>query len=69
MKMYLNSHFKLRYSRVYYCLLLVDINFLALTAYPLHLCMQVGTTSSTAVDPLPALANIAKVIYLIELVI
>lgn len=33
-----------------------------------HLYVQVGTTSSTAVDPLLALGNIAKVVlFLIEL--
>jgi len=39
----------------------VDFKFLALIACTLQLYMQVGTTSSTAVDPLLALGKIAKV--------
>lgn len=40
---------------------------LQLTKEGLHLYLQVGTTSSTAVDPLLALGKIAKVTYLTEL--
>lgn len=43
----------------------MDIKFLALIAYITHLYIQVGTTSSTAIDPLPALGKIAKVIYIL----
>lgn len=40
---------------------------LQLTKEGFHLYLQVGTTSSTAVDPLLFLGKIAKVTYLTEL--